>query len=149
VGEKLKDVVKNQQIIRSVLVNVLGSENVWGGAGAIYFFVKLPDGMDDTEVGAYSTGRYYYLPTCNNFLRTDQKISRITLGLWVYKKTHEIPLSIYKPFVRSQLLIGTGGGTVGVGVWGGGHSRFSVRCKGTRAHQLCEFGAGEMSNSGR
>lgn len=54
-----------------------------------------------------------------------------------------------EPFVRSRLLLGTGGGTAGVGVWGGGHSRFGVRCKGTLAHQLRKFGAGEMPSSGR
>ena len=56
VGTKLKDVVLNQQLIRSVLEEVCGEQNVWGGQGAIYFFVRLPEHkltgqlLDDIDV---------------------------------------------------------------------------------------------------
>ena len=50
VRSKLKDVVQNQKLLRSVLVDVVGESNVWGGQGAIYLFARLPSGMDDNEI---------------------------------------------------------------------------------------------------
>jgi katanin p60 ATPase-containing subunit A1 len=50
VQSKLEDVVRNQQLIREVLVEAVGESNVWGGQGAIYLFVRLPPGVDDNEV---------------------------------------------------------------------------------------------------
>jgi len=53
---KLADVLENQNMIRSVLNECVGEKNVWGGDGAIYFFVKLPtladcnSSMDDEVV---------------------------------------------------------------------------------------------------
>ena len=39
---KLKEVKDNQQLIRNILIELVGEENVFGGDGAIYLFVKLP-----------------------------------------------------------------------------------------------------------
>jgi aromatic aminotransferase len=49
VEEQLIAVKQNRQAVKDGLISCLGSKNVLGGDGAIYFFAKLPDGYQDDE----------------------------------------------------------------------------------------------------